>query len=152
MSDLRMEKLSNAFFILVGSAGYTVLSGLEIYNFLCCESLAYYLIVTEIVFIAIRFLLFVFVILFRVFTCYSTKYEWVYKIYLVMILIGLLQFGTLTFFYSLFYSRWFTLIIIGEFFFGGAAAICDLRNVKALEYEEGKKKKMYPVQEEKDDV
>ena len=88
MSDLRMEKLSNAFFILVGSVVYTVLSGLEIYNFLCCDSLAYYLIVTEIIFIAIRFLLFVFVILFRVFTCYSTKYEWVYKIYLVMILIG----------------------------------------------------------------
>ena len=57
MSDLRMEKLSNGFFILVGSVVYTVLSGLEIYNFLCCDSLAYYLIVTEIIFIAIRFLL-----------------------------------------------------------------------------------------------
>ena len=78
MSDLRMEKLSNGFFILVGSVVYTVLSGLEIYNFLCCDSLAYYLIVTEIIFIAIRFFFFFFVIIFRVFSWYLTKYEWVY--------------------------------------------------------------------------
>ena len=153
MSNLHMEKLTNGFFILVGSIGYTVLSGLEIYNFLCCDYLLYSLIITEIVFNAIRFLNFVFVIMFRVFTCYSTEYEWVYKIYLIMALIGIMQFGVLTFFDSLWYSKWFTLIIIGEFFFGGAAAICDLRNVKVFEYEEAKRKKktLDPISNDKEE-